>query len=164
MHKPIMTLALAALALAGCASAPFETEDVALEVTPADVRADAAAASDRLVLWGGEIAGARNLEERTRLEVVAYPLSGRTQRPRLEAGTQGRFRVYVDGYLETARFEPGREITVRGRVDATEGGQIGAADYVFPVLRSQDFKLWPPRAAERRGDGVQFRFGIILSN
>ena len=155
---------LAVLALAGCASVPFETGGVALGLKPADVRDDPEAARDRLVLWGGTIARARNLEERTLLEVVAYPLRERTQRPRTDAGTLGRFRVYVDGYLETASFAPGREVTVRGRVAGTERGQVGEADYVFPVIGSGELELWPQASVRQEGSRVRFHFGVIFSN
>lgn len=164
MRARTFTLIVVLVALAGCASAPFETEGVALELTPAEAREDPAAARDRLVIWGGNIARARNLEAQTMLEIVAFPLSDRTQRPRVDNPTLGRFRVYVDGYLETARFAPGREITVRGRVAGTETGQIGEADYVFPVIRKGELELWAPRAERREGDRVQFRFGVIFGN
>ncbi len=69
------------LLMAGCASAPLATEGVDGEITLAAVKDDREATVGRTVLWGGVIADARNLPERTRLEIVAYPISERTQRP-----------------------------------------------------------------------------------
>ncbi|MFW5969832.1 MAG: Slp family lipoprotein [Halofilum sp. (in: g-proteobacteria)] len=152
------------LALAGCASAPLATEGVDPDATPTAVKDDAEAAVDRTVLWGGVIADARNLRERTRLEIVAYPLGKRTQRPDTDAASLGRFRVYVDGYLETAVYEPGRRFTVRGRVEGVEKGRIDEAEYVFPVVKGESFELWPEQTRRERGSGVNFGFGVILSN
>ncbi len=152
------------LVLAGCASAPLATEGVDGDVTPAAVRDDPEAATGRTVLWGGVIADARNLPERTRLEIVAYPLAERTQNPDTDAVSPGRFRVYVDGYLETAVYGAGRRFTVRGRVEGTETGRIDEAEYVFPVVAAEAFELWPEQTRRERGSGVNFGFGIILSN
>lgn len=152
------------LVLAGCASAPLSTEGVDGEVTLAAAKDDPEATTGRTVLWGGVIAAARNLPARTRLEIVAYPLSGRTQKPDTDAASQGRFRVYVDGYLETAVYGPGRRFTVRGSVQGTETGRIDEAEYVFPVIRAEAYELWPEQTRRERDSGVNFGFGIILSN
>ncbi|WP_070989280.1 Slp family lipoprotein [Halofilum ochraceum] len=152
------------LALAGCASAPLATEGVDAELRPAAVREDPEATTGRTVLWGGVIADARNLPERTRLEIVAYPVSERTQRPDTDAASLGRFRAYVDGYLETAVYGAGRRFTVRGRVQGTETGRIDEAEYTFPVVEAEAFELWPEQTRRERGSGVNFGFGIILSN
>lgn len=157
-------LALLVLALAGCARAPLSTEGVDPDLAPADVRERPEATRGQSVIWGGVIARAHNLPERTRLEVVGYPLGERTQRPRVEAASTGRFRVYVEGYLETAVYAPGRRITVRGHVEGTEAGRIGDAEYVFPVLDSQALELWPEQRAGENGSRVRFGFGIILGN
>ncbi len=152
------------LALAGCASAPLETEGVDGGLTPRDVKDHPEGAAGRTVLWGGVIADARNLPERTRLEIVAYPLSQRTQMPDTDAASSGRFRVYVDGYLETAVYGRGRRFTVRADVQGTETGRIDEAEYTFPVVQAEAFELWPERTRRERGSGVNFGFGIILSN
>ncbi|MEF8833417.1 MAG: Slp family lipoprotein [Halofilum sp. (in: g-proteobacteria)] len=156
--------AILLLVLGGCASAPLATEGVDGAVTPPAVKDDPEATMGRTVLWGGVIVDARNLPERTRLEIVAYPLSKRTQRPDTDAASSGRFRVYVDGYLETAVYGPGRRFTVRGRVQGTETGRIGEAEYVFPVVKAGAFELWPEQTRRERRSGINFGFGIILRN
>ena len=164
MFKRTLCSAAFLLALAGCASAPLATEGVDTAATPTTVKNDPEATTGSTVLWGGVIADARNLPERTRLEIVAYPLSQRTQSPDTDAASSGRFRVYVDGYLETAVYGPGRRFTVRGSVQGTETGWIDEAEYVFPVVEAEAFELWPTRTRRERGSGVNFGFGIILSN
>lgn len=164
----IVASAVAALAalLAGCASPPFETEGYSEDVAPADVQREPAAHAERDVVWGGEIVRIDNLAERTRLEVIAYPLAARSLRPRTTEQPGARFRVYRDGYLESAEYEPGRALTVRGRVDGVEAGRIGEASYDFPVVEADGLHLWPraeTRAAEPRSR-INFGFGVIFSN
>lgn len=152
-----------ALVLAGCASAPFERSVGEPDLRAEAVRAQPEAHSGSEVIWGGRLARLDNLAERTRLEIIGYPLERRTQRPRFDEPPGTRFRVYQAGYLEAAEFEVGRAVTVRGRVAGTERGSIGEADYRFPVLESPQFHLWPrdkPRADG--GPRVNFGFGVIF--
>lgn len=159
-----VVMALLLPALAGCATAPLSTEGVATEVTPASAAAEPSAAEGRIVLWGGVIVAAENLEERTRLQIVGYPLDGRSQRPRTESEPLGRFLAYRDGYLETAEFGAGRRVTVRGTVTGSERGRIGEADYTFPTVRIEALELWSQRPAQREGPRLHFGIGVIFRN
>ena len=158
---PRVVMLLLTLALAACASGPLPTEGVARDLSPGEVRDAPADAVGQTVIWGGVIANARNLEERTRLEVVAYPLDDRSQRPLTTKAPIARFRVYADGYLETAEYATGRRVTVRGEVTGTERGRIDDAVYQFPVVESDELELWPERR-QRNDSGFNFGFGIIL--
>ena len=160
MFSRLVLLSLV-LALSACATGPLPTEGVARELSPAEVRDAPEDALGQTVIWGGVIADARNLEERTRLEVVAYPLDDRSQRPLTTEAPIARFRVYADGYLETAEYATGRRVTVRGEVTGIERGRIDEAVYRFPVIDSQELELWPERR-ERDDSGFNFGFGIIL--
>jgi len=163
-RRAVPLLALVAL-LGACAHAPLDAEGVDLALTPEDVRADADGTRDRAVIWGGQIVRAENLADSTRLEIVSYPLDARSQRPRAEQRPGARFLVDRAGYLETAEYEPGRSITVRGRVTGTEAGRIGEADYDYPVVTADEMHLWPRRAAgaERAQPRINFGVGIIFS-
>lgn len=164
-QRAAATGAALALLLSACANAPFDSEGVDRELRPAEVQADAEAARGRVAIWGGTIVEARNLEDRTRIEVVSYPLDSGSQRPRVEARPGARFLVYRDGYLETAEYETGRRITVRGRVTGLEDGRVGEAQYTYPVLESTGLHLWPRQdAATEPRSGFNFGFGIILTN
>lgn len=160
---PVLT-ALLLVALSGCATAPLSTEGVADDITPASAAAEPAAADGRIVLWGGVIVAAENLEERTRLEIVGYPLDRRSQRPLLEGEPLGRFLAYRDGYLETAEFGAGRRVTVRGTVTGTERGRVGEAGYTYPTMRIDALELWPQRQEQREGPRFHFGIGVIFSN
>lgn len=160
-----LLLLFLALVLSACATGPrYDTSQVDLDLTPQRVAADAAAHRDRPVVWGGIIVASENLEDRTRLEVLAYPLD-RSQRPRTGQSPQGRFLVEYPGYLETADYAAGRNLTVQGRVDEVVDGRIGEAAYRYPRIAPDDLHLWPRAAeAERTAPRVRFGVGIILTN
>lgn len=166
MHAILWPLLLAVVVIsAGCARTPLDTDSVDPELTIGDVQADPEATRHTTVIWAGVVAAARNLEDSTMIEVVAYPMDRRSQRPRVEEAPIGRFLVYAPGYVETAELPQGRRITVRGRTDGTEDGEIGEAPYRYPVLRAEALELWPRRPpAVDSGPRIHFGIGIMFSN
>ncbi len=151
--------------LAGCAGTPASKRSVAArDITPTQVMTAPDDYRFKSVEWGGIIQHAKNLRERTELEVVAYPLSG-DGRPRTDERPLGRFIAARKGYLETADYAKGREVTVRGIVEGIRGGKVGEADYRFPVVAADELKLWP-RRAERSGGMVipRIHFGIGIGS
>jgi len=165
MHHRSLIAVLAVLAvysLAGCAPGPLSIEGANLDITPAEARTEPSAAQGETVVWGGRIVATQNQPERTRLEIVAYPITAHAQRPNRDQEPLGRFRAYQAGYLETAAYSPGREVTVRGIVTGTEEGRIDAVTYTYPTVDIEAIKLWEPRAQVRREEPrFHFGFGII---
>ncbi len=153
---------LSAAALAACAPGPLSVEGASLDLEPGDVQADPEAAQGKTIVWGGKIVSSKNLAERTRLEIVAYPIRARAQRPQTDQKPLGRFRAYEPGYLETAEYAPGREVTVRGVITGTEEDPIDEVTYTYPTIEAEAIKLWPPRRELRREEPrLYFRFGVM---
>ncbi|MFP4560803.1 MAG: Slp family lipoprotein [Thiohalorhabdus sp.] len=146
------------LALVACAGTPrFSVDEGVAEVSPREAKRDMASLEGSRVLWGGVIVNTTNLEDRTRLEILAYPLDGR-QKPDVEADPRGRFLAEAEGYLETADYAPGRRVTVSGTLEETRKGRIGEAEYTYPVVEVADQELW---TEDRRApEGPRFHFGI----
>ena len=144
------------LLLTACAGTPeFSTEGVNLDLNPST-------AADQLgqqVIWGGTIIDIRNLADKTRIEVLSYPLT-KAHRPLVKGSAQGRFIVEKAGYLEAKQFRPGSIITVSGSLQSPQSGRIGDAEYVYPVVQAGQLKLWKERGASR----VHFGIGIGISN
>ncbi|GAB5379767.1 MAG: hypothetical protein Alis3KO_06580 [Aliiglaciecola sp.] len=131
------------LVMTGCANVP-ESIQVAENVPLSNyqqVSADPAGNQEKTVRWGGVIAKVENLPEATMVEVVHYPLRS-SGRPLVSDQSMGRFRVYVDGFLDPMVIEQGRSITFLGSVVGTEPGTIGEHEYVFPTVKSQGYHLW----------------------
>ncbi|WP_421620769.1 Slp family lipoprotein [Alkalilimnicola ehrlichii] len=161
----LMLLSLLGLLLAACAAGPrYGTEAVNMDLTPLGVAAEPEAFTGERVVWGGIIVASENLKDSTRMEVLSYPLD-RSQRPRTERSPQGRFLVSQPGYVETADYAPGRQITLSGRVEEVIDGRIGEADYRYPRVIPDDLYLWQREAGPAQsGPRVRFGVGIILTN
>src|SRR3989344_3535476 len=107
-------LAVSLLRVAGCAT-PYDIGNADPRVTPVEAAQDVAGMLNHTVAWGGLIAAAKNLKDKSELEVVGYPLDSE-HRPNHAAKPTGRVLLIQPGYLETADCAPGRLITVVGTV------------------------------------------------
>ncbi len=90
---------------------------------------------------GGVIASIENLSDKTRIEIVNLPLNS-LGKPDISQEPQGRYRVYLVGYVEPMAFMPGRLISVVGQSDGVEKGKVGDYPYTFPVLNAYGHRLW----------------------
>lgn len=159
-----LALAVLPLLLVACASKPprFPVSDVEAGLTP-QAALHAEEAQGRRVLWGGVIVNTSNLADSTQIEVLAYPLD-KNQRPDVDKTPSGRFLAVQEGYLETADYSVGRQLTVQGRLLEPARGKVGEADYTYPVVRIEDVQLWrlEPRASYDNRPRVNFGFGVMI--
>ncbi|WP_413111342.1 Slp family lipoprotein [Thaumasiovibrio sp. DFM-14] len=126
----------------GCTSVPSQFEiadDVALLTTLEDVRN--AKEQGQIARLAGLVARVENLAERTRVEIVALPMTA-SGRPLISAKPQARFVAYIDGYIESLEYTQGKPITVQGEVQTSESGQVGEFEMTFPVLHALEHQLW----------------------
>lgn len=137
---------LCATLMAGCASnIPKEIrEPPADNPMIAEVRTDAGRFIGAQVRWGGTIAAVDNRAADTWIEIVARDLDGSGQ-PRKTDRSAGRFLAIVDGFLDPALYAVDREITVTGVIESESIRKIGDFDYAFPVVRVDNYLLWPLR-------------------
>jgi len=156
--------AIPLLVMAACApKPPLDTTEVDLSLTPEAALADMDRLEGTRVLWGGVIVAARNREESTRLEILGYPLNNR-QRPATEDAPQRRFLAVKEGYLETADYAQGRQVTVTGPLIRTQSGRVGEATYTYPVVRIEDSHLWPKVEPSSREPRFHFGIGVLFGN
>ncbi|WP_172838868.1 Slp family lipoprotein [Solemya velesiana gill symbiont] len=113
------------------------------------------------VVWGGVVLVGENREQSTVFEILAYPLDWQGG-PDVTEPSIGRFQAVGQGYMETGDFPSGRALTLLGTVKEVRVGQVGAADYHFPIVEIKKLWLWsppgvirPPRT--RVGISVGFR-------
>jgi outer membrane lipoprotein len=155
--KPALLVLLPALLLSACASGPtFNTAGVVPSLTPQTVAANPLPATGKSVQWGGTILGTTNLPERTRIEVLAYPLDSKA-RPKSDGSPLGRFFLEQHGFLDPATYKQGRQISTVGTVTGTRNSMVGESSYDHPVVDARQIYLWP----EDRGySGTGVTFGI----
>jgi len=106
-----------------------------------------------IVVLGGAIAGSRNTNEGTYIEVVEKELDYQG-RPKYSDETHGRFIVLHYGFLDTAIFSTGRYITVAGEVIGKRIQPLGEINYSYLFIKSRELYLVQP------GERFPVQFGI----
>lgn len=133
---------LAFLLLAGCISAP---EALRGEYAPIDPSAAVqAGVTGDVVRWGGRIVTVETLAAQSCFEIVGVRL-GADGRPLARDQSSGRFLACRDGFYEPEIFQPGREVTISGRIDGYETRKVGDYDYRYPRVAADVVYLWPER-------------------
>jgi len=157
MRLNLLTALLLVL-LSGCANPPFNLDGVNQTVQPQQTLTNKNL--DQRVLWGGLIVATRNFKNSSQIEILSYPLDSDGE-PIRQADAQGRFLLKQAGFVEPAEYAAGRWISAIGQVQASEIGQIGEADYEYPVLQGQKSHLWPE--IQESDSRTRFHIGIGIS-
>lgn len=145
MNHAIYRLALLPLIamLYACSSVP-ET----IRTPPAEnpsltlVNANPAHYQNSHVRWGGTIARVQNLQDETRIEIVARELAGDGE-PRNLDQSEGRFIAVFHTFLDPAIYAIDRNITVVGTISGSSEGQLGGMKYRYPLVEVEHHYLWP---------------------
>ncbi len=161
VSKMVSRLLIAVIVLiqfAACSTnPPLDTRGVDSRITTKQAVATPDALRGSKVLWAGVIVQGTNQAQNTQLEMLAYPLRY-NNRPNTSTAPLGRFIIMQPGYLETVDYAPGRELTVVGTLDGLRRGKVGEAEYDYPVVRSQQLRLWS--ATSGAGADPQLHFGV----
>lgn len=163
----LLPILLVLVLLGGCASGPgYDLASARTDLTAEAVAAARDSFRDEPVVWGGRIIQTTPKDAGTEIELLAYPLDNR-QLPAHRRQSQGRFLIEEDAFLEPGDWTTGRLVTVRGRLAANRAGQVGDADYIYPVVIAEELHLWPEDAARaeppRSGPRVNVGIGVIFS-
>ena len=143
MKVRLYILAIAAVLLSACASAPDPLQGNFAQITPRDaVDSDA---TGQVVRWGGRVIGVEPQTNRTCFEMMSTRLSDYARPYWATDDVGGRFIACRPGFYDPALFEKNREVTFTGRVDGYENRQIGGYDYRFPRMEADVVYLWPVR-------------------
>lgn len=121
-----------------------EIRDTAIKVNDEKLLKNPNEYIGNIVILGGVIASSINTEEGTYIEVVQKPLDSRG-RPQDIDISYGRFIIHHEGYLDTAIYTTGREITVVGEVLGKKTRQLGQIMYPYLLLKSREIYLFEPR-------------------
>jgi len=154
MKKSLVILALF-LTLFSCGHVISQgvRDRVDKELIPEILFRNLVAYKGRIILIGGIIVSSKNTEEGTYVEVLQKPLDYRG-RPEDVDISHGRFIVFHEGYLDTAIYSMGKEITVAGEVLGERILPLGEIQYTYPLIRSIELRLPEPR------DGLPVRLSI----
>lgn len=148
LSQRLLLLTWLALWLAGCSNIPETISDAPPgDPTLGQVRAEPEKYQGAEVRWGGTIYKIDNLEEGTRMEIIARRLYGNGE-PRNEDSSSGRFIALFDHFIDPAIYTINRTITVHGHVVGSEEGKVGNYPYQYPIVQTDQHRLWPePRVS-----------------
>jgi outer membrane lipoprotein len=151
---------LIAVALVACAPAPiYKTSTAAVIVTPMQVSQTPERYTSGDVIWGGRIVQVTNLSDHSEVEVLAYPLDG-SQRPKANDSGNGRFIVVMHGYVEPLDYPAGALMTVSGKLNGSRAGNVGEANYVFPMVVALQSHVWTQKEMNQGRNNVSFGLGV----
>ena len=155
-----LALPAALLVLAACAPAPiYKTTGNAVLATPAQVAQTPEHYSGNEVVWGGRIVHVSNFQDHSEIELLAYPLDS-SQRPRANDSGNGRFIAVLRGYVEPLDYPAGALMTVDGKLNGTRAGQVGQADYLFPLVDVAQSHVWTAEEMQKGRSNVHFGLGV----
>jgi len=141
MHRSLLVL-LSLLLLGGCSSLPeqlnAQSESVITDFPTWTQQVEAYQGDVRL---GGIIAKTTNLESQTRLELVNMPIND-VGKPNIGQEANGRFVVYVDGFLDPVTYSEGRLVSVVGKAKGLELAKVGESEHQMPVMHAYGEHLW----------------------
>jgi len=152
---------LITLLLSACATSPtFKLDNIDYNLTAKNAT-HTGSNTGQTVLWGGTILSSQNLKDKTRLEVLAYPVD---KQGRLDTDAQplGRFYGLYNGYLETAEYRKNRWISLTGTFAGMETGKVGDADYRFPLVEITQLHLWTQDSLQSNSPNIQFGIGVLF--
>jgi outer membrane lipoprotein len=109
----------------------------------------------KIVIIGGVIIKSTNTKEGTYIEVVQMPLDS-TGKPEKRDVSYGRFLILYEGYLDTAIYSRGREVTVAGEVIGEKTRPLGEIQYSYLLVKSKELYLFE----EMRYKSLPVWFGI----
>ncbi|MDQ6647949.1 MAG: Slp family lipoprotein [Pseudomonadota bacterium] len=152
-----LVLPASLILLAACAPAPIYKNVSGMDATPAQVAQTPERYSNSEVVWGGRIVQVSNFADHSEVELLAYPLDS-SQRPKANDSGNGRFIAMLHGYVEPIDYPPGALMTVSGKLSGSRAGQVGEANYVFPLISVAQSHVW---TADEMGKGRNnFHFGL----
>ena len=96
----------------------------------------------KLIRWGGVIVSVDNKADHTLIEIVERPLS-RYGTPKITNKTSGRFIAKSDQFIDPQNIKVDQSITVSGTLIDYTTGMIGEHEYVYPVVKINEYKIWP---------------------
>jgi outer membrane lipoprotein len=137
------------LALSGCA-APISKNLRGLAdpgLTFEQVRQAPDKYKSEIVVWGGEIIKTVNEKNGTRLEILQKTLNFELM-PKYGDHSGGRFMALYNGYLDSAIYEKGRQITLAGEIIGKMTARVGEIDYIYPMINVEEIYLWRDRRRE----------------
>jgi outer membrane lipoprotein len=162
----IVLVALLASACSGTKVIPPELEEqIDNSVSYRDIQASPQAVQGRTVLLGGEVLGARRVQDGVELEILQLPVKGEDPPVERRTESQGRFLALDRAAGDPASFPPGTKVTIVGAVTGEDTRRLDESTYRYPTVDVKHLYVWSEDQYRERSrgpglfGGVGFGFG-----
>jgi outer membrane lipoprotein len=151
---------LLASACAGSKVIPAELEEqIDSSVSFRDIQASPQSMQGRTVLLGGEVLGARRVQEGVELEMLQLPVKGDDPPTERRTESQGRFLATDRAAGDPASFPAGTKVTLVGTVAGEETRRLDESTYRYPVVEVKHLYVWSDESYRDRSRGTVGLFG-----
>jgi len=136
------------LAVYGCSNYKVIPDDlkgqVRRDVSFAAIKDSPSQYAGQLVTLGGEVLDVTRTEDKTKIEVLAQPLSDELVPMPDKVTSGGRFYAFDRGeqLIDPAVLEKGTLITVVGEVTGSTEGTLDQSTYTYPTVLIRDLTKW----------------------
>ena len=162
---PICMLMLSACS--GSKVIPSDLKDqIDSSVSFRDIQASPQSVQGRTVLLGGEVLGARRVQDGVELEILQLPVAGDDPPSERRMESQGRFLALDHGGGDPASFPPGTKVTLVGNVTGDDTRRLDESTYRYPTVDVKHLYVWSEDSYRGRSGssvglfgGVGFGFG-----
>jgi outer membrane lipoprotein len=163
---PLVTLwpvAVAVWLLSACAGSkviPLELkEQIDSTVSFHDIQASPQTVQGRMVLLGGEVLGARRVQDGVELEILQLPVKGDDPPVERRTESQGRFLAHDHSGGDPASFPPGTRVTLVGAVTGDETRRLDESTYRYPTVDVKHLYVWSEESYRERSRSSVGLFG-----
>lgn len=151
------------LLLSACETLREPDPVLATQATPAQiVAAQRVPAEGQHLVWGGTVRSVTNLRERTRIEILSYPLD-KERKPLRDRRATGTFLLEMDGFIEPAELRVGLPVTATGDYAGTLHYREHGREHRVPRLRGKGLHIWaeaPSARTTRPRPDVHWSIGV----
>ena len=125
-----------------------------------DIQASPQSFQGRTVLLGGEILGARRVQDGIELEMLQLPVNGDDPPTERRTDSQGRFLAVDRGGGDPASFPPGTRLTLVGAITGEETRRLDESTYRYPTLEVKHLYVWSEDSYRDRSGSVGLFGGV----
>lgn len=169
-HFKLLQIAALVLLLPACSGSkvipPDLEEQIDTTVSYRDIQASPQSVQGRTVLLGGEVLGARRVQDGLELEILQLPVKGDDPPAEQRTESQGRFLALDRVAGDPASFPPGTKVTIVGAVTGEDTRRLDESTYRYPTVDVKHLYVWSEERYRERSrssvglfGGVGFGFG-----
>ena len=161
----VLFMALTAVGLSSCTRYNVIPEPLKGKVNQSvsfeQIKAAPSTYRGQLIILGGEVLAVKRLQDKTRIEALALPLSDDLVPMTDQSKSRGRFYAFDTGkeITDPEILEEGTPITVIGRVTGTTQGPLDESTYEYPTIEIRDLTKWDKMERRRWGYGYPYYGG-----